>query len=163
MRIPASDRLCALGTEGSVAYFHIPVLTDIRAGAAYDEWMNRIQRHYLRKLEPGYTDWAGPLPPAKPLLDITADEVGTYKDRFLLADRAVLFWDYMRRSMGRERFDRWVREVMNAPAMDVQRFYASIQRHAPRLLADARTWLETLDYPDRLRRPAQSAKLRPHR
>lgn len=152
MRTPTGDPMFALSVEGAPSYFNIPILSDLRGGRAYDDRLDEVQQKYLERRKPGYRDREGLLPLEKPLFSMTTKDVGNYKDRFVLADRALLFWDYMRRKMGRPAFDRWIKEITNAPVMRSTDFYKSIQSRAPALLADAKLWLETNDYPERFRR-----------
>jgi hypothetical protein len=44
------------------------------------------------------------LPAEKPLLELTPGDLSRYKDRFVLADRALLFFDYLRSRMGKAAF-----------------------------------------------------------
>lgn len=152
MRTPAGDPLYALSIEGAPSYFMIPVVAELRGGHDYDDRLDDVQKKYLERRKAGAKDEDGPLPPEKPLFAMTVSDVGIYKDRFVLADRALLFWDYMRRRMGAARFDAWVKDITNAQRMTASDFYASILRHAPRLLPDAHVWLDTSEYPERFRR-----------
>ena len=157
MATPNDDPMFALSIEGAPAYFDRPVLASIRGGRAYDDQMDRIQKRYLERRQPGAKDSEGLLPPEKPIFTMTRQDIGIYKDRFVLADRALLFWDYMRRRMGTAAFDAWVKEITNARRMGAVDFYNSIKRHAPALLKDAHIWLESKDYPDHFRRPSVAA------
>jgi hypothetical protein len=152
MPTPTGDPLYALSIEGAPSYFMIPVVAELRGGRDYDDRLDDVQRKYLERRKPGAKDDDGPLPPEKPLFAMNASDVGIYKDRFVLADRALLFWDYMRRAMGTTAFDAWIRDITNARRMTAADFYRSISRHAPKLIADAHLWLETSDYPQRFRR-----------
>ena len=149
---PRTDPLFAVAIEGMPSYFDLPILGDLRGDDYYEQRMDRAQTRWFERLKPDYTDWDGKLPPLKPLTKITDDEVGIYKDRFLLADRALLFFDYMRRIMGREKFDAWAKDITNAPRMTLADFYASLGKHAPALQLDAHLWLETTQYPERFQR-----------
>lgn len=157
MATPVTDALYALSIEGAPSYFMLPVIGPMRSPGYYDERMDAVQRKYLERRKPRAADDTGPLPPEKPLLSMSVADVGTYKDRFVLADRALLFWDYMRRTMGEARFNEWVKEITNADQMTARDFYRSISRHAPKLVSDAHTWLATTDYPERFRRPAPAS------
>jgi hypothetical protein len=154
MPTPPGDPLYALSIEGAPSYFMIPVVSALRGRRDYDDRMDALQQQYLDRRKPGAKDDDGALPPEKPLFTMNVRDVGIYKDRFVLADRALLFWDYMRRNMGEAGFEAWIKDITNSSRMTAQDFYRSISRHAPKLLADAHIWLETSEYPERLRRPA---------
>lgn len=157
MATPTTDPLYALSIEGAPSYFMLPVIGAMRSRDYYNERLDALQRKYLERRKPGAADDAGPLPREKPLFSMSVADVGTYKDRFVLADRALLFWDYMRRTMGEARFNAWVKDITNADKMTAVDFYRSISRYAPKLVSDARIWLETTDYPERFKRPALGA------
>lgn len=151
-RTPREDRLFAFSIEGFPSYFHWPALAAIRGEAAYQARMDRVQQRYLERRTSGVDGRGDPLPPEKPLLEIDADEIGVYKDRFILNDRALLYWDWMRRSLGANRFDEFVRIVANRSSLTADEFFALIEDFAPQLADDSHLWLETNTFPERFRR-----------
>jgi hypothetical protein len=146
-----TDPLYAFQVEGFPSYFHLPALASILGQAWYDKTLDGIEKRYLERRATG-KDGADTLPPEKPILAMTPDEVGTYKDTFVLNDRALLFWDYLRRKMTLTAFDALVRELTASPEVSTGNFFALIEKHAPAFSADAHLWLETTAYSQGFRR-----------
>ena len=154
-RTPREDRLYALSMEGFPSYFHWLALAALRNDpTVYESRMDRVQVRYLERRQTGLDYRGEPLPPEKPLLQMTADDIGLFKDRFVLNDRALLFWDHLRRTIGASRFDELVRDMCQRDRLTADDFLALLQSRAPEFMADAHLWLETTEFPDRLRRPA---------
>jgi hypothetical protein len=146
-----SDPLYVFQLEGFPSYFHLPALASFLGEGWYDTFLDTTEKRYLERRATG-KDGNDALPPEKPILAIAPDEVGTYKDTFVLNDRALLFWDYLHRKMTPAAFDALVRELTAAPDVSAKSFFALIARHAPALQSDAHRWLETTDYPNEFRR-----------
>jgi hypothetical protein len=146
-----SDPLYAFEVEGFPSYFHLPALASILGQAWYDKKLDALEKRYLERRATG-RDGSEALPPEKPILAMTADDVGKYKDTFVLNDRALLFWDYLHRKMTPAAFDGLVRELTASPEVTAKSFFALIARHAPALEPDAHRWLETAEYPSEFRR-----------
>lgn len=150
--IPADDPLRAFMIEGFPSYFHMPVLARILGEERYEAFMDRVAENYLRKKSTGRDRRGNPLPPEKPLLAIAEDEIGAYKDTFILSDRGLLFWDYLRRAMGREAFHRLTRDLFNRESINSASFRQGIQAYLPISSEDLHLWLETNEYPARFHR-----------
>jgi hypothetical protein len=144
---PRSDPFYALAIEGFPAYFHYPAMATWEGEEWYDAAMRRIGQRYIEKKRSGVNFRGDPLPPEKPLLEITADEVGKYKDQFLLADRALLMLDDLRRRMGKERFGGFTRELFGGHVVDAASFRAVVLRYLPEDGDRLRVWMETTEYP----------------
>jgi hypothetical protein len=98
---------------------------------------------------------AGPaLPVEKPIVDIGPDEIGDYKDSLVLGDRAILFQNWLRTTMGVDRFGEFTRELFSSTTGSYAGFRALLQSYLPDAQDDIDLWLETTDYPERLRLPA---------
>jgi hypothetical protein len=149
--IPRSDPLYAMAIEGFPSYFHLPALAEIRGQDSYEQTMRRIAQRYLEKKQTGTTPRGLPLPPEKPLIALKPEEIGQYKDVFVLSDRALLFLDDLRRRMGRQRFDRFTADLFNRPSLDLPAFRKVVLKYLPKDRERLRVWLETTDYPDELR------------
>ena len=149
--IPRTDPLFALVIEGFPSYFHLPVLADLGA-LDYESTMDWTESSYLEKRATG-TGWRGrPLPDEKPITAIAPEEIGIYKDTFVLDDRALLFLDSLRRTMGRETFDRFAAALTAEPELTLARFREVVARFVPGAAADVDLWLTTNEFPDRWRR-----------
>lgn len=148
---PKSDSLYVFQVEGFPSYFHLPALASVLGEDWYGHQLDRIQKLYLERRTTGKMG-GEKMPPEKPILTIGPEEIGTYKDVFVLNDRALLFWDYLRRKMVRQDFDALVRELTASPEVTTKSFFGLIATHAPALQSDAHRWLETTDYPNEFRR-----------
>ncbi len=146
---PEGD-LYALVREGFPGYFHLPALAEMLGEDWYAEFIQGISADYMRKKETGLSLRGRPLPEEKPILDLRAEDIGTYKDLFILSDRVKLFFDDMRRRLGPDGFLRLARDVMSQERLDAGALRAVIRRHLPGAEADVRIWLETNEYPQRL-------------
>jgi hypothetical protein len=154
---PVDDRLYAFELEGFPSYFHLPALASVLGEDWYQARQDAVQKAYLERRVSGKDRRGDALPPEKPILSLSASDVGTYKDVFVLNDRALLFWDFLRRKMARHDFDALVRDLTGRPHVTAADFFGLIATYAPNLQADAHTWLETTDFPDRLRRSGQAS------
>jgi hypothetical protein len=149
--VPREDPLFALSLEGFPSYFHLPILAEVLGEEWYLGYMARVEKAYLDKKNTGKGRGGTPLPPDKPLAALTADDVSTYKDTFLLNDRTRLFFHYLLTEMGREGFWRFTRALCGSESMDWSRFKALIEGHLPGSSEDVKVWLEETGYPDRFR------------
>lgn len=147
MRVARSDPLFVLAREGFPSYFHLPALDAVLPDGQYAEQIRRIEAGYLQRRATGTDGHGRPLPPEKPILAITADEVGTYKDRFVLPDRVVLFFDAIRSRLGPDAFDAFTRDLFAREQLDRQGFEAIVLDHLPDFGAELEVWLETTRYP----------------
>jgi hypothetical protein len=145
------DPIAALVVEGFPSYFHLPALAEILGEKWYQRRMASIEEAYLRKKETKKTRRGDPLPPEKPLLSLTFDDVGTYKDTFVLNDRALLFLNYARQLLGKERFREFTREMCGLSGLTVPLFKGLLTKYLPGHEEDMRIWLETNDFPERFR------------
>lgn len=93
--------------------------------------------------------------PEKPLLEISADELSTYKDTFVLDDRALLLFDYVRRQLGPERFFDLTRGLFGQPELTAASFEATLVRFLPDARDAIHRWLHTADYPPEFRLPPE--------
>jgi hypothetical protein len=148
-----SDRLWSLAIEGFPSYFHLPVLAKIVGEEFYERFLDRTEEGYLDRRRSGEDRRGRPLPPEKPPLAIHADEMSTYKDRFVLNDRVLLFFDWIRRQLGAERFYDLTRELFQRDRLSEESFEATILRFLPDAKDDIRVWLETTEFPERFHRP----------
>lgn len=152
-RPPANDPLYALAFEGFPSYFHLPVLAELLGEDEYARVMDWHQRSYLERKARAAAGEASGLPPEKPLYEIKPEEIGYYKDVFVLGDRALLFFDWLRRRAGDEAFFDFAGELFRETALDRARFEQLVRRHFRVSAEELRTWMETTEYPESFRRP----------
>jgi hypothetical protein len=144
--ISRSDPLYALMIEGFPSYFHYPALAALGV-IDYDDVMARVRDDYLEKRKTG-EDWRGrPLPEEKPISAIGPDEIGIYKDRFVLADRALLLLDTLREKMGQARFEEFVRRLFSENHMDDGKFRALVIEYLPDFKEQLGVWLDSTELP----------------
>lgn len=111
-----------------------------------------VQQSYLNKRESGADRRGRRIPAEKPLLELTAEDLSRYKDRFVLADRALLFFDYLRRQMGMAAFFGFTTDLFNRPALDAASFREIVLEYLPGAETDLRIWLESTEYPAQFRK-----------
>ena len=150
--VNTSNALYALVVEGMPSYFHLPALAEIHGEEFYAEFMTEdVERGYLAKRETGKDLRGQAVPVEKPILEIAPEEIGVYKDAFVLSDRALLFFNYLRVNMGETRFLDFSSELLNLSSIDYGTLEAVILKYLPGAGADIRVWLATTSYPDAFR------------
>lgn len=81
--------------DGFRLFFNLPVIERI-AGADFKRWDLEDRWKRYEKGLAGGSDSEGPLPPEKPLVEITSEDYVFYKDRFLTADKEqIILWHLM--------------------------------------------------------------------
>jgi hypothetical protein len=151
--VEMSDPIYAMVVEGFPSYFHLPALGELLGEGFYADFLKSSEAGYLRRRNAGKEKRSRSHPPEKPIYEITPDEIGTYKDRFVLCDRVLLFLDYLRVKMGDERFFEFTSELFQHDSLDRADFECVVLEHLPGAGEDLRLWLETTEYPERLRIP----------
>ena len=151
LELKKTDPLFALEIEGFPSYFHLPVLGGIIGGQWYDKRMINTEKGYLQYRKTG-KDWRGrKLPPEIPLDQITEDNFGSYKDRFVLSDRALLFLNYLRREMGEDTFGKFCHDLFNKGIKSGEGIKKTIVQYLPGSEDDIKLWLSTSEFPERFR------------
>jgi hypothetical protein len=148
--VDRGDPLYCFAREGFPSYFHLPILAEVLGNDVYDRFIDWMEKVYLEKRQTGKTRWGASVPPEKPLLQIKADELSTYKDEFVLDDRALLFLNYLYRSMGRRRFFAFTSDIFNRKKLTADTFRQVVVKHLPSAANDVDLWLSTTEYPERL-------------
>ena len=149
--VPSNSELYALVIEGFPSYFHLPAIASIVGEDFYAAAMTTTQEGYLKRRQTGLDRRGRTLPGEKPLLSLSADEIGIYKDRFVLNDRARLFCNWLRTGMGEEQFSLFTRELFAFQSLDTERLMATIEEHLPGSGDDVILWLRTTEFPERFR------------
>lgn len=147
--VDRSDPLYCLAREGFPSYFHLPILAEVLGDDVYNRFIAFMETLYLEKRQTGKTRW-GAVPPEKPLLEIKADELPTYKDEFVLDDRALLFLNYLYSNMGRKRFFSFTSDLFNKKKLTADGFRQTVLKYLPSSAGDLNVWLSTTEYPERL-------------
>jgi hypothetical protein len=148
---PKADPFYALVIEGFPSYFYLPVLAEVQGEEFYSGLLERYyEAGYLKKRRDGTDLRDRPVPAEKPILEITAEEIGTYKDAFVLSDRVILMCNYIRARLGKERFFDFTRDLFGRESIDRGVFERVVLEYLPDAKDDLRVWLETTEYPDRL-------------
>lgn len=149
--VPKSDSLYALAIEGFPSYFHLPALASFWGNSWYDNLMKWLEQTYLDKKRTGTDNRGRLLPPEKPLLCLRADEVGVYKDVFVLDDRALLFMNYLRVQMGEGSFGNFCRQLFSGSATTAESFERLCGKYLPFKKDEIKLWLYTNEFPDKFR------------
>jgi hypothetical protein len=147
--IARSDSLFSLVVEGFPSYFHLPVLARRLGDDFYNRFLGWMEALYHDKREKGVDRRGNPVPAEQPLLAISADELSTYKDEFVLSDRALLFLNWLYARMGEARFCKFTSEMLNQPTLTTRRLRDLVERSLPGSRPDLDTWLATTEYPER--------------
>lgn len=149
MQISSTNEFYALVIEGFANFFHLYAMQKID-----DEsldlylFMKKVERTYLQMKETG-KDWRGnPLPNEIPILKIEADEIGVYKDRFILSDRVRLFLYTLLVKMGEEKFDLFIKDLFSSSYLDYRSFESLVVNYLPGYENELDIWLNSIDYPD---------------
>jgi len=149
--VSRDDPIYSLVIEGFPSYFYLPALADMLGEDAYRDFFDKLETSYLAKKATGRDSRGRILPKEKPLLQISADEIGVYKDVFVLSDRALLFLSCLRRRMGPVEFLKFSRRLLSRDSLSVSSFRDAVLEEIPDFENDLRLWLETNEYPDRWR------------
>jgi hypothetical protein len=145
------DSLYCLAVEGFPSYFHLPVLAQSLGDDFYNRFLGWMEKLYLGIRTTGADNRGNRMPPEKPLLVISADELSTYKDEFVLSDRALLFLNYLYARMGEATFFKFTSDLFNQQALTTRTFRGLIEKYLPGSAGDVQLWLGTTEYPERFR------------
>ena len=144
--LPQSNPLFALITEGFPSYFHLPVLAELLGENWYQKKMLSIEKSYLYKKQHKQTPRGWKVPTEKPMMEIKADEISHYKDVFILSDRVILFFNFLRQHMGKERFYKFAQRLFQQKPDSAQKLIKIIHQFMPDKTQVLKTWLLTNDY-----------------
>ena len=112
--------------EGFPSFFQAYALERTTDCDVYDlnERMKQVEESYIQKRETGKNRRGNKLPTEKAILQISFDEIGSYKDEFVLNDRVWLFFYDLWRQMGDSLFDGFLRELFSFQFIDYKKFEA---------------------------------------
>ncbi|MCG8330724.1 MAG: hypothetical protein MI974_23710 [Chitinophagales bacterium] len=150
--IAKNDPFSALITEGFPSFFYLYGLERILSKEDFDlkDYMKRVEKSYIKKKQTGKDRRGNPLPIEKPILKIAFDEIGHYKDLFILPDRASLFLYHLWANMGDQKYDLFLRELFQLDSIDYDKFERLIENYIPNYSNNLNTWLNTTEYPQSL-------------
>lgn len=147
--IDKNDPLYAFVVEGFPSFFHLPVLRETLGKEWYNGYLERTEERYLKYQATGQDRRGNDLPAEKPIDQITGDEIGTYRDLFILSDRAILFLNYVKVKMGKAKFVDFCDELFGQEVLTDASFREMISIYLPGSEEDIDLWLSGTDYPDR--------------
>ena len=147
--IDRNDPLYAMVIEGFPNYFDALVLKDYLGSDWFEKVLMEMEKSYLQKKSCGTDEDGKSLPVDKPLDQISADEIGLYKDKFILSSRTSLFFNYLRLKMGVDKYAKFERTLFDSDSMTLTGFKKSILQYLPTSVEDLEIWLSSIEYPDR--------------
>ena len=150
--ITKENPLSSLIIEGFPSFFYLYGLTKISESEGFDlkEYMKRIEKNYITKKQTGKDSKGNLLPPEKAILKISFDEIGQYKDLFILSDRAILFLYQLWNEMGDINYDKFLKELFQLNSIDYKILETLIVKYIPNYENNLNIWLNTNDYPKSL-------------
>jgi len=134
--------------EGFPAFFHLYGLHHTSDDFNLEAYMHKIETQYLTKKRTGKSPRGRSLPPEKPILEISHNEIGRYKDKFILPDRSRLFLYDMWQNMGDEKFEVFFNQLFTSDHLEYNSFETLVTRFLPEYKDNLNTWLNTNAYPD---------------
>lgn len=147
--ISRDDPLYAFVVEGFPSHFDAQILREKRGDKWLSDVLVRTEASYLKKKKTG-KNWRGRiLPPEKPIDQIGPDEIGLYKDMFVIGERTSLFFNWLEIKLGLVAYSKFERELFDMPKLTDSSFRELVEKHLPGSANDIRIWLSTNDYPER--------------
>lgn len=150
LSVPVSvdNPIYTLVLEGFPSFFQVYVLAGIIDDYDPESVMLRVEENYLEKKRTGLNRRGRQLPEEKAVYEITADEIGEYKDNFVLSDRVWLFMFDLWQQMGDSEFEKFIKELFSLESIDTRIFEDLILDYLPAYKDRLDTWLKTSDYPE---------------
>ena len=149
--IPVSidNSFSALVVEGFPSFFHLYGLKRTLDTEDFDieKYMKRVEKNYIEKKKTGKDRRGNQLPPEIPILKISYDDIGKYKDRFILSDRVRLFLYHLWTEMGDQSYDQFLKELFQFNSIDYKKFKTLVEKYISGYKDNLNIWLNTIDYP----------------
>jgi hypothetical protein len=149
--IPVSNDnpFAALVAEGFPSFFQVYALHKTVHDSIYniEKHMKKVEERYLQRKKTGKNRRGYDLPPEKPILQISYDEIGNYKDTFILSDRVWLFLYDLWTRMGDQKFETFLIDLFSYETIDYEKFERLILTYLPDYKEKLYTWLKTNEYP----------------
>ncbi len=142
VKIPISmnDPFYAFVVEGFPSFFQIYALKKLDAEFDLKGYVKQLETTYLKKRQ------SGRYPVEKAILFIRPDEIGTYKDKFVLNDRVWLFFYDLWIRMGAQKFDEFLGRLFQFDKIDYNKFKDLILKFIPDYQDRLDIWLNTTKY-----------------
>jgi len=146
VKIPISmnNPLYAFVVEGFPSFFQIYALKKLDAEFDLKGYMKQLETKYLKKRQ------SDRYPVEKAILLIKPDEIGTYKDKFVLNDRVWLFFYDLWVQMGADNFDDFLITLFQFDKIDYNRFADLILRFIPDYRNRLNIWLNTTEFTENM-------------
>lgn len=146
-----NNNFYAFVVEGFPSFFQVYALKRME-GETYNlkEEMKKVEELYLEKRKTGKTQRGNTLPAEKAILNIKFDELGYYKDQFVLNDRVYLFFYTIWNKMGDEKFDNFLQELFRFTSINYEVFEQLILKYIPDYRDNLNIWLNTTNYPEEI-------------
>ncbi|MFP4557214.1 MAG: hypothetical protein ACLFNU_10115 [Bacteroidales bacterium] len=141
----------ALVIEGFPSFFQIYAMHKINSETDTKNIMLRVEKNYIKKRETGKNSRGNQLPSEKPILEIRANEIGLYKDNFILNDRVWLFLFDLWEKMGDEKFDVFLKKLFELNEINYPVFEELVNEHINNYNKKLHIWLHTNEFPEDLR------------
>ena len=147
MPVQQSNPMYAFIIEGFPGFFHLYALDKLLPEKDFSlkAYMKKIKKAYVEKQNTGKDRWNNALPEEKPILAIQADEIGNYKDRFILNDRVRLFLFDLYLKMGEEKFEVFIKQVLTGAITQYEDFADAVTAILPGYEQQVHFWLKTTD------------------
>lgn len=147
--ISTDNPFYAFVIEGFPSFFQVWAVERISPNNEFDLFkeMRSIEQSYLNKRKTGKTRRGNTLPIEKAILKISFDDIGTYKDNFILNDRVWLFFYDIWNQMGDDQFDSFLKELFSFNSVNYNNFEKLILKYTPGYKEKLNIWLNTTDYP----------------
>ncbi len=153
--VGSDDYFYSFALEGLTVYYHLLGLRSVNGNEEYDKFMRGVERWFLKNLKEATEGTGRRLPKPRPLMRISADEMGTYKNGYVLWGKSKLFFNYLMREMGEEKFMKFTLELTNKASLNEKEFVALCERYLPGHKKELKTWLYTNDFPEEFKIPAE--------
>ena len=150
--ISKNNSLAALVIEGFPSFFHLYGLHKTMNNSEFDikKYMRIVEKNYLNKKNTGKDRRGNQLPPEKPILEISYEDIGKYKDQFILPDRVRLFLYHLWTEMGEPSYDQFLKELFQFDSITYKKLENLVVKYIPGYEANLNIWLNTVDYPQSL-------------
>jgi hypothetical protein len=135
--------------EGFPSFFQVYALEKVSSEYDLKAEMKKVEERYLTK-RTGMDKRGRRVPEEKPILNIHADEIGTYKDKFILNDRVWLFLFDLWQKMGDENFDLFLKDLFVLSSIDYPTLENIVLNYLPDYGNKFNIWLNTTSFPESL-------------
>lgn len=140
----------AFVNEGFPSFFQIYAMHKVSSAFETKNVMLRVEKNYINKRETGKNSRGNQLPVEKPILDINANEIGLFKDNFILNDRVWLFFFDLWEKMGEEKFDSFLKELFDLQDINYSVLEELVNKYISNYKKNLHKWLYTKEFNEEL-------------